>query len=59
MNWDPLCYIPDTNMTREEYEERKRRIDAHHRFSTELIEAARQQELRALDLVWMTTAPPS
>ena len=43
-------------MTRDEYEERKRRIDAHHRFSSELIEAARQQELRALELVWMTTA---
>ena len=43
-------------MTREEYEERKRRIEAHHRFSAELIEAARQQELRALELIWMTTA---
>jgi hypothetical protein len=43
-------------MTRDEYEERKRRIEAHHRFSSELIEAARQQELRALELVWMTTA---
>ena len=43
-------------MTREEYDERKRRIEAHHRFSTELIDAARQQELRALELVWMTTA---
>lgn len=43
-------------MTREEYEDRKRRIEAHHRFSSELIDAARQQELRALELVWMTTA---
>ncbi len=43
-------------MTREEYEERKRRIEAYHRFSSELIDAARQQELRALELVWMTTA---
>ncbi|HEV7667211.1 MAG TPA: hypothetical protein VGS22_01725 [Thermoanaerobaculia bacterium] len=46
-------------MTRDEYEERKRRIEAHHRFSTELIDAARQQELRALELVWMTTAEGS
>ncbi len=43
-------------MTRDEYEERKRRIEAHHRFSQELIDAARLQELRALELVWMTTA---
>lgn len=43
-------------MTKAEYEERKRRIEAHHRFSSELIDAARQQELRALELVWMTTA---
>jgi hypothetical protein len=47
------------NMTRDEYEERKRRIEAHHRFSSELIDAARQQELRALELVWMTTAEGS
>ncbi|HXU31224.1 MAG TPA: hypothetical protein VN851_11650 [Thermoanaerobaculia bacterium] len=46
-------------MTRDEYEERKRRIEAHHRFSSELIDAARQQELRALELVWMTTAEGS
>ncbi len=46
-------------MTREEYDERKSRIEAHHRFSSELIDAARQQELRALELVWMTTAEGS
>lgn len=43
-------------MTRDEYEGRKRRIEEQHRFGTELLEAARQQQLRALDLVWMTTA---
>src|SRR6185295_15085586 len=43
-------------MTRDEYEERKRRIEEQHRSGIELLEAARRQQLRALDLVWMTTA---
>jgi hypothetical protein len=43
-------------MTRDEYEERKRRIEAQHRAGIELLEAACRQQLRALDLVWMTTA---
>lgn len=43
-------------MTRDEYEERKRRIEAQHRAGVELLEAACRQQLRALDLVWMTTA---
>jgi hypothetical protein len=52
----PPCVTIRAQMTRHDYEERKRRIEAHHRFSSELIDAARQQELRALELVWMTTA---
>ncbi len=43
-------------MTRDEYDERKRRIEAQHRAGVELLEAACRQQLRALDLVWMTTA---
>lgn len=43
-------------MTRDEYEERKRRIEAQLREGVELLEAACRQQLRALDLVWMTTA---
>ncbi len=43
-------------MTHDEYEERKRRIEAQHRAGIELLEAACRQQLRALELVWMTTA---
>jgi len=43
-------------MTRDEYEERKRRIEAQLGAGIELLEAACRQQLRALDLVWMTTA---
>lgn len=41
-------------MTRDEYEERKRLIEAQHRATIELIEAGRQAQHRALDLVWLT-----
>lgn len=40
-------------MTREEYEERKRLIEAQHRATIELIEAGREAQLRALELVWL------
>ena len=43
-------------MTREEYEDRKRRLDEQLRAGVELLEAAHRQQVRALDLVWMTTA---
>jgi len=43
-------------MTREEYETRKRRLDEQLRAGVELLEAAHRQQVRALDLVWMTTA---
>jgi hypothetical protein len=43
-------------MTREDYEDRKRRLDEQLRAGVELLEAAHRQQVRALDLVWMTTA---
>jgi hypothetical protein len=43
-------------MTREEYEDRRRRLDEQLRAGFELLEAAHRQQVRALDLVWMTTA---
>ena len=43
-------------MTREEYEDRKRWLDEQLRAGVELLEAAHRQQVRALDLVWMTTA---
>jgi hypothetical protein len=42
-------------MTREEYEDRKHRLDEQLRAGVELLEAAHRQQVRALDLVWMTT----
>lgn len=43
-------------MTREEYEQRRRRLDEQLRAGIELLEAAHRQQVRALELVWMTTA---
>lgn len=43
-------------MTREEYDERKRLIDEQHRSTIELIEAGRQAQHRALDLIWLAGA---
>jgi hypothetical protein len=43
-------------MTRQEYEDRKRRLAEQLRAGVELLEAAHRQQVRALDLVWMTTA---
>jgi hypothetical protein len=50
-------------MTRDEYERRKRRLEEQHREGVALLEAAYRQQLRALELVWMTNeevlpAPP-
>ncbi len=50
----PLCCNPPAMMTRDEYDERKRLIDEQHRATIELIEAGRQAQLRALDLVWLS-----
>lgn len=43
-------------MTRNEYEQRKRRLDDQLREGVELLKAAHRQQMRALELVWMTMA---
>lgn len=43
-------------MTREEYELRKRRLEEQLAEGIELLRAGFRQQLRALELVWMTTA---
>lgn len=43
-------------MTREEYEQRKRRLEEQHLEGMALLEAGYRQQLRALELVWMTSA---
>jgi hypothetical protein len=39
-------------MTREDYETQKRRLAEQHRSLTEMVDAAYQTQLRALDMVW-------
>lgn len=39
-------------MTRQEYEERRRRLDEELRTGRELLEASHQAQVRALDLHW-------
>ena len=51
-------------MTRDEYEHRKQRLEEQLRDGIALLQSAHRQQLRALDLVWMTTTeddllPPS
>jgi len=46
-------------MTREEYERRKRRIEEETRTAVELVEAGGRVQLRALELVWMTSGEDS
>ena len=43
-------------VTRDEYERRKRRLEEQLRAGVELLEAACQAQIRALDLVWMLQA---
>jgi hypothetical protein len=43
-------------MTREEYERRKRRLEEQLAEGIELLRAGFRQQVRALELVWMTTA---
>jgi hypothetical protein len=43
-------------MTREEYEDRKRRLDEQLRAGVEMLEAGHRQQVRELDLAWMATA---
>ena len=39
-------------MTREQYEEQKRRLAEQHRSLVEMVNSAYQTQLRALDMVW-------
>ncbi|HET9209725.1 MAG TPA: hypothetical protein VFR03_04970 [Thermoanaerobaculia bacterium] len=39
-------------MTREQYEEQKRRLAEQHRSLVEMVDSAYQTQLRALDMVW-------
>jgi hypothetical protein len=43
-------------MTREQYEQRKRRLEEQLRAGIQLLESAHQAQVRALDLVWMLQA---
>lgn len=43
-------------MTREQYEQRKRRLEEQLRDGIQLLESAHQAQVRALDLVWMLQA---
>ena len=40
------------NMTREEYEHRKRRLEEQFRAGVELLEVGYREQMRALELVW-------
>lgn len=40
-------------MTRDEYEQRKRRLEEQLRAGVELLKAAYREQMRALELVWM------
>jgi hypothetical protein len=42
-------------MTRAEYEQRKRRLEEQLQEGIELLKAGSRQQLRALELIWMTT----
>jgi len=46
-------------MTHDEYERRKRRIEEETRTAVELVEAGGRVQLRALELVWMTSGEDS
>jgi hypothetical protein len=43
-------------MRRDEYEQRKQRLETQLREGIALLEAAHRQQVRALELVWITTA---
>lgn len=43
-------------MKRDEYEQRKQRLETQLREGISLLESAHRQQVRALELVWMTTA---
>jgi len=43
-------------MTRDEYDQRRQRLDEQLRSGIELLQTAHRQQVRALDLVWATMA---
>jgi hypothetical protein len=43
-------------MTREQYEQRKQRLEEQLRAGIQLLESAHQAQVRALDMVWMLQA---
>ena len=43
-------------MRRDEYEQRKQRLETQLQEGIALLESAHRQQIRALELVWMTTA---
>jgi hypothetical protein len=43
-------------MTREEYEDRRRRLDEQLHGGIEMLEAGHRQQVRELDMAWMATA---
>jgi len=43
-------------MTSNEFEERKRQLEEHHRAGIELLEAAHRRQIRALEIVYLTAA---
>jgi len=50
------CVVIARTMTREQYEQRKRRLEEQLRAGIQLLESAYQAQVRALDLVWMLQA---
>ena len=42
-------------MTRDDYEERRKHMDEERRAGIELLQAAHAAQVRALDLVWMSS----
>ncbi len=42
-------------MTREDYERRKQRLEEQYQASLELIQAAHRAQVRALELIWLTS----
>ncbi len=51
-----FCAVITCSMTRDEYELRRQRLDEQLRAGIELLQTAHRQQVRALDLVWATTA---
>lgn len=47
-----LQFVSQAMMTRDDYEAQKRRLAEQHRSLVEMVDAAYQTQLRALDMVW-------